>query len=223
MERERLERDSHLMPTHQDNQAAERTANQTIRLPPQDSDFGRHNAPEQARGDICETVDDAHCRERSTFVRGVDDTVEFCVCTAFSRRTDAGRIRARYAGAIRKRHRDNLTRTRRATESPPQESTDQREWSSMERERLGRDETRLPDDAHRREHSDEEDTRRRAVARAFAIRTRRDKGTRRRARYASPRTLHARQVGQWRTRQTETKFDFWKATSFLGSNWERLQ
>ena len=30
--------------------------------------------PEQARGDICETVDDAHCREHSTFVRGVDDS-----------------------------------------------------------------------------------------------------------------------------------------------------
>ena len=61
------------------------------------------------------------------------------------------------------------------------------------------DETRIPDDAQWREHS------------PFG---REEDGTRRRARYASPRTLHARQVGQWRTRQTETQFDFWKATSW---------
>ena len=122
-------------PPHQDNQAAERTANQTIRLPPQDSDFGRDNAPTEAAS--------AHAT-RTRAQRA-------------NRRTERSDYRRRNRISEGITHRS--TPHPRTTSEPPNQTIRLPPQDSD----FGRPNART----HCREHLNEEDTRRRAVARAF--------------------------------------------------------
>ena len=100
-----------------------RPPNQTIRLPPQDSDFGRHNAPTEAAS--------AHATR--------------------ARAQRANRRTKRSDYRLRNQILEGITHGRTA--------------GSIRTEK-----TRVPNDAQWREHSEEEDTRRRAVAQAFGRR-----------------------------------------------------